>query len=59
MKQQADQQRVEREFQVDDMVFLRLQPYRQKYLKNKRPIKIGPKILWSIQGVTVHWPNSI
>ena len=43
MKQQVDQQCVEREFQVDDMVFLKLQPYRQKYLKIKGPQKLAPK----------------
>jgi len=37
MKQQVDQQHVKREFQVDDMVFLKLQPYRQKSLKIKGP----------------------
>jgi len=43
MKQQVDQQCVEREFQVDDMVFLRLQPYRQKSLKIKGLQKLAPK----------------
>ena len=32
MKQQANQHRYERTFQVGDMVFLRLQPYNQSYL---------------------------
>lgn len=41
MKQHANQQHVDREFQVDDMVFLRLQPYRQKYLKIKGPQKLA------------------
>ena len=35
MKQQADQHRFERTFQVGDMVFLRLQPYKKSSLKLK------------------------
>lgn len=43
MKQQADQHRSERSFQVGDMVFLRLQPYKQSSLKLKGRHKLAPK----------------
>jgi hypothetical protein len=36
MKQQADQHRCEREFDVGHWVFLRLQPYKQVSLKRKK-----------------------
>ena len=44
MKQQADQHRFERTFQVGDMVFLRLQSYKQSSLKGKGNQMIDPKI---------------
>ena len=43
MKQQADHHCSERTFQVDDMVFLRLQPYKQSSLKLKGHHKLDPK----------------
>ena len=44
MKQQADQHRSERSFQVGDWVFLRLQPYKQMSLKQaKKDNKLSPK----------------
>ena len=43
MKQQADQHRSERTFEVDDMVFLRLQHYKQPSLKLKGHHKLAPK----------------
>jgi hypothetical protein len=44
MKQQADQHRNEREFEVGDWVFLRLQPYKQMSLKQQRnDNKLAPK----------------
>jgi hypothetical protein len=44
MKQQADQHRSEREFEVGDWVFLRLQPYKQMSLKQqKKDNKLAPK----------------
>ena len=43
MKQQADQHHSERNFQVSDMVFLRLQPYKQSFLKLKGCNKLAPK----------------
>ena len=42
MKQQANQHCSERTFQVDDMVFLRLQPYKQSSLKLKGHHKLAP-----------------
>ena len=43
MKQQADKHRFERTFQVNDMVFLHLQPYKKSYLKLKGHQKLAPK----------------
>jgi hypothetical protein len=44
MKQQADQHRSERSFEVGDWVFLRLQPYKQMSLKKaKTDNKLLPK----------------
>ena len=44
MKQQADQHRNERSFDVGDWVFLRLQPYKQMSLKQaKKDNKLSPK----------------
>ena len=44
MKQQADQHRSERSFEVGDWVFLRLQPYKQMSLKQaKKDNKLAPK----------------
>ena len=43
MKQQADQHRSERSFDVGDWVFLRLQPYKQMSLKQaKKDNKLSP-----------------
>ena len=43
MKRQADQHRSERTFEFGDMVFLRLQPYKQSSLKLKGHHKLAPK----------------
>ena len=44
MKQQADQHRSERIFEVGDWVFLRLQPYKQMSLKQaKKDNTLSPK----------------
>ena len=44
MKQQANQHRSERSFEVADWVFLRLQPYKQVSLnKSKKDNKLSPK----------------
>jgi hypothetical protein len=39
----ADRHRVERSFEVGDLVFLRLQPYRQSSLKRSGAEKLKPK----------------
>lgn len=39
----ADRHRIERTFEVGDMVFLRLQPYRQSNLKRSEAKKIKPR----------------
>ena len=44
MKHQADQHRSECTFQVSDMVFLHLQPYKQSSLKLKGNQMLAPKI---------------
>jgi len=43
MKQQVDQHRSECQFQEGDQVFLKLQPYKQKSLKDKGCQKLSPK----------------
>jgi hypothetical protein len=44
MKQQEYQHHSERSFEVGDWVFLRLQPYKQMYLKQaKKDNKLSPK----------------
>jgi hypothetical protein len=44
MKQQADQHRSEKSFEVEDCVFLRLQPYKQMSLNQaKKDNKLSPK----------------
>ena len=43
MKQQADQHRSEREFELADWVFIRLQPYKQLSLKQQGKNKLAPK----------------
>ena len=42
MKKLADQHRTEREFVEGDMVYLRLQPYRQVSVGGRRPHKLSP-----------------
>ncbi|OIS99850.1 hypothetical protein A4A49_62696, partial [Nicotiana attenuata] len=43
MKLHADQKSTEREFQVGDMVYLKLQPYRQTSLALRRNLKLSSK----------------
>lgn len=43
MKQQADRNRTEREFEVGERVYVKLQPYKQLSLKQKGKYKLVPK----------------
>ncbi|XP_042958052.1 uncharacterized protein LOC122293563 [Carya illinoinensis] len=43
IKDFADRRRTEREFQVGDWVFLRLQPYRQKTVALRHNLKLAPR----------------
>jgi hypothetical protein len=43
MKQQVDQHRTEREFEVGEWVFVRFQPYKQLSLKHQGKNKLAPK----------------
>ena len=43
MKQQEDSKRTDREFEVGDWVFVRLQLYKQTSLKNSKNHKLAPK----------------
>ena len=43
MKQQANQHHFEHTFQVDDMVFLHLQPFKKSFMKIKGNHKLAPK----------------
>jgi hypothetical protein len=44
------QAQVEHNFEVGDLVFLRLHPYRQSSLKKSGAEKLEASLLWTIQG---------
>jgi hypothetical protein len=56
----ADRQRVERNFEVGDLVFLRLQPYRQSSLKKSGAKKLKPRFYgpYGSPGESARWPTS-
>jgi hypothetical protein len=43
MKKYADLRRSERDFEVGQMVYLRLQPYRQQSVVSRRSLKLSPR----------------
>ncbi|KAL0391248.1 UNVERIFIED_CONTAM: hypothetical protein Scaly_0481900 [Sesamum calycinum] len=47
MKTYADKKRIEREFEVEDEVFLKLQPYRQTSFSLRRQLKLSTKYFGS------------
>jgi len=49
LKKQADQNRTEREFEVEDWVFVRIKPYKQLSLKQHRKNKLAPKFYGTYQ----------
>ena len=48
MKQMTDEGILEREFQVGDWVFLKLQPYRQVTVVLRKKYKVESKVFWSL-----------
>ena len=60
-KMYADQGRVQRQFEVRDSVYLRLQPYKQYTLKEKGVEKLKPQtsLLWTIPGCPAGWRGVI
>jgi hypothetical protein len=55
MKKFADMRRSERTLEVNQQVYLRLQPYRQTSLVTRRALKLASKILWSIYSLEESW----
>jgi hypothetical protein len=53
----ADRHRIERSFEVGDLVFLRLQPYKQSSLKKSRAKKLKP-IFYGPYRI-MHWVGEV
>ena len=51
--------RIERSFEVGDLVYLRLQPYKQSSLKIKGVEKLKPSLLWSLQSIQEGWRGGL
>ena len=49
MKLQADKHRVERHFKVGDWVFLKLQPFKQHFIRLRKIGKLAPKFFGPFQ----------
>jgi hypothetical protein len=49
MKRYADLKRSERKFEVGQLVYLRLQPYRQQSVTTKRSLKLSPRFYGPFQ----------
>ena len=43
MKQQADKKRCDRQFNISDLVYLKLQPYRQSTVVHRKFLKLSAK----------------
>lgn len=50
MKQPADRKRFDREFDVGDLVYLKLQLYRQHHYKEDEKPKAFSQVLWTLRG---------
>lgn len=60
IKHQADKRRVEREFTIGDMVYLKIQPYRHSSLSNHRCLKLRTfQILWPFQSAGTNWQGCL
>jgi hypothetical protein len=58
-KMYADRYRVEHNFEVGDLVFLILHPYRQSSLKKSGAEEVESLLLWTLQSDQESWGGSI
>ena len=49
MKTYADKKRTEKEYEVEDLVYLRLRPYRQVTITMRRNLKLAPRYFGSFK----------